>query len=440
MLRSLPLLLAFASSALSHSPIHLPGRRTGTWYQERDHPVHGLFKRISNDGTEYPEVGSSTWSAAYPTTTPDPAQMPQAWKDALDAAVKAGKIPDIPPSTSTGGSPTYPNGLDPMSAAVCSATYKCRNPDDVWDAPDGHVGIGFDDGPAAGTTKLIQFLTEQDETATHFLIGINIRNEPDQFLAILEQGGDIAVHTYTHPYMTTQTNEQVVAQLGWTMEIIHNSTGGRVPKFWRPPYGDSDNRVRAIAEEIFGMKVIIWNQDTEDWSMATNGTTMQAINASMTQWITGPKSPGLIILEHELTDDTVQAFMDAFPVMKSNGWETKSVALLSADSAYQNSAGTGDGTTVTPDSILLSTDNGDNGSNDNGGNSSSSNSGSGAGAGAGSGSGAGSTSTSTTTTRSSTSTGTSAAASATTSGNSAPHIGLSSGLLMPLMFLSMILA
>ncbi len=75
--------------------------------------------------------------------------MPQAWKDALDAAVKAGKIPDIPPSISTGGNPTYPDGLDPMSDEVCSATYKCRNPDDVWDAPDGHVGIGFDDGPEA---------------------------------------------------------------------------------------------------------------------------------------------------------------------------------------------------------------------------------------------------------------------------------------------------
>ncbi|KAF8910686.1 hypothetical protein CPB85DRAFT_1253239 [Mucidula mucida] len=339
MLCAFPLLLAFASTALSHSPVHLPGRRT--WYQERDHRVHDLFKRISSDGTEYPEVGSSTWSAGFPTTTPDPAQMPQAWKDALDAAVKAGKIPDIPPSISTGGNPTYPDGLDPMSDEVCSATYKCRNPDDVWDAPDGHVGIGFDDGPEAGTTKLVQFLTEQDETATHFLIGINILNNPTEFSAILAQGGDIAV-------------TQVVAQLGWTMEIIHNSTGGRVPKFWRPPYGDSDNRVRAL------------QRSTEDWSMATNGTTMQAINASMTQWLTGPKSPGLIILEHELTDDTVQAFMDAFPVMKSNGWETKSVALLSADSAYQNSDGTGDSSTVTPDSVILSANKGDDDGDDEG--------------------------------------------------------------------------
>ena len=34
------------------------------------------------------------------------------------------------------------------------------------------------------------------------------------------------------------------------MQLIANSTGGRLPKFWRPPYGDSDVRVSAIAKEV----------------------------------------------------------------------------------------------------------------------------------------------------------------------------------------------
>lgn len=60
----------------------------------------------------------------------------------------------------------------------------------------------------------------------------------------------MAVHTWTHPYMTSLSNEEVVAELGWTMEIIRQSSGGRIPKYWRPPYGDSDNRVNAIAKEV----------------------------------------------------------------------------------------------------------------------------------------------------------------------------------------------
>lgn len=61
--------------------------------------------------------------------------------------------------------------------------------------------------------------------------------------------------------MTTLSNLELVAQFGWSMELIHNSTGGRLPKFWRPPYGDTDVRVKAIASEVFGLTTILWNQE-----------------------------------------------------------------------------------------------------------------------------------------------------------------------------------
>ncbi|KAF7301704.1 Chitin deacetylase [Mycena indigotica] len=318
-------------------------RLPDSWYQRDDHPVHGLFKRAPpTDGVNYPPVGSPTWSAAYPQGSPDPSKIPGEWRDALNAAVAAGKIPNIPQSSNTPGqNPTYPAGSNPNGDVVCSATYKCRNKNDIWDGPDGTIGISFDDGPQPVTDKLLSFLQTNHETATHFMIGVNILQFPNQFLSAFNMGGDIAVHTYTHPYMTTLSNEAIVAQLGWTMQLIHDSTGGRVPRFWRPPFGDSDNRVRAIAMEVFGMTTVIWNQDTEDWSLTTQGgTTLQAVNASMTQWINGPKSPGLIILEHELSDQSVGAFMSAYPLMKQKSWKTVSVAqLFNGLTPYQNSPG-----------------------------------------------------------------------------------------------------
>jgi peptidoglycan/xylan/chitin deacetylase (PgdA/CDA1 family) len=51
-----------------------------------------------------------------------------------------------------------------------------------------------------------------------------------------ENGDDIAVHTYTHPHLTTLSNAQVVAELGWTMQIIYDSTNGKIPRFWRSIY------------------------------------------------------------------------------------------------------------------------------------------------------------------------------------------------------------
>ncbi len=60
--------------------------------------------------------------------------------------------------------------------------------------------------------------------------------------------------------VTTLTNLQVLGELGWTMQIISDLNGGRLPKYWRPPYGDVDNRVRAIAKGVFGLETVVWNQ------------------------------------------------------------------------------------------------------------------------------------------------------------------------------------
>lgn len=93
------------------------------------------------------------------------------------------------------------------------------------------------------------------------MIGVAILAAPTSFTATFNEGGDLAVHTWSHPHMTTLSNEAILAQLGWTMQIISDSSGGRVPRYWRPPYGDADNRVRAIAEGIFGLTAILWNYE-----------------------------------------------------------------------------------------------------------------------------------------------------------------------------------
>ncbi|KAJ7897435.1 hypothetical protein B0H13DRAFT_2032972 [Mycena leptocephala] len=348
-LLALPLLsTASVHQRHNHDHLHNTAKRLpSTWFHHRDHPVHSLFRRgDATDGVTYAAVGSDAWAAGYPAgppASPDVKALPAEWVAALNDAVARKAIPDIPLSNnaSDGGSPTYPSGHDPNSPEICSSTYQCRIDGDIWDAPDGHVGISFDDGPEAGTEDLLKFLESNGQQVTHFLIGSNIIYMPDSFTKMFEMGHDIAVHTWTHPHMTTQSNLQVVAELGWTMQIIHNSTGGRVPKFWRPPYGDSDKRVTAIAKEVFGLTTIIWNQDTADWSLSETppGTSADAIQASMHQWLEGSKSPGLVILEHELSPESVASFVAAYPLMQSNNWNLVSLASLVGNNAtYQNAA------------------------------------------------------------------------------------------------------
>lgn len=67
--------------------------------------------------------------------------------------------------------------------------------------------------------------------------------------------------------MTSLTNEEIVAQLYWTQKAIKESLG-ITPKCWRPPYGDVDDRVRAIAWQM-GMRTILWDQDSNDWNLVS---------------------------------------------------------------------------------------------------------------------------------------------------------------------------
>jgi chitin deacetylase len=91
------------------------------------------------------------WLAGFPApglAIPDSKMLPAAWVDSLNSAVAAGKIPNVSVSYITpGANPVYPAGLDPTSPEVCSATYKCRIPGDIWDSPEGVFASGFDDGP-----------------------------------------------------------------------------------------------------------------------------------------------------------------------------------------------------------------------------------------------------------------------------------------------------
>lgn len=254
-------------------------------------------------------------------------------------------MPNVQPSNPNNGYPTYAGGESGADQNICSFTYQCSTSDDLVAPPDGVLALAFDDGPTASSPALYDFLAKNNisDKTTHFMIGGNIVGNPKTMQAAAAAGGHIAVHTWSHQYTTTLTNEQVLGELGWTMQIIADLNGGRIPKYWRPPYGDVDNRVRAIAKGVFGLETVPWDKDSGDWAISTGQYTRQGVDASMEGWLTGPKSPGLNILEHELNDNTINVFFDSFPKMISNGWNVRSVADAWNMDWYQNSkSNTGD--------------------------------------------------------------------------------------------------
>lgn len=265
----------------------------------------------------------------------DPKFLPQEWKDALTALKAAGKIPNLPPSTvGANGLNVYPPGHS--TEEICSWTVsKCFGANDVKQAPDGSWIVGFDDGPTNASPDLYNFLQSQNQSAVHFMIGSAIQQLPSAVKQAASNGQELAVHTWSHNLLTTLSDEVILGELGWTMQLIYDLTGV-VPTSMRPPQGDNDARVRAIAENVFGLKSVMWDAECNDWCLNGHGGSAcpntnpgkdyASVQAAVQKAIQRPKSPGVILLEHELTTESVQIFKDAYSQIKAAGWKTQTLS------------------------------------------------------------------------------------------------------------------
>lgn len=66
-----------------------------------------------------------------------------------------------------------------------------------------------------------------------FYIGSNVADWPNEAQRGLADGHQICVHTWSHPYMTTLTNQQVLGELYYTKKVIKYVVGV-TPLCWRP--------------------------------------------------------------------------------------------------------------------------------------------------------------------------------------------------------------
>ncbi|KAJ9126212.1 hypothetical protein QFC24_001935 [Naganishia onofrii] len=305
-------------------------------YQDKHSDVAKLFVRAGEKAgkplANGPTIGSAEWKALYPPVekVPDVSLTPKSWTAALAAAKKAGGYPSGVPLTTAdaSGNYAYPAGVNPSVEPVCSFPNGCNKASDFYNAPDGVLALSFDDGPTAATTNLTNFIKKNQISASHNMIGSHIVELPTQFQQIIASGGHLSVHTWSHMHNSALTDEQILAEIGWCMQVIYDNSG-LVPKFWRPPYGDLDNRVRFIAENVFNLITVTWNRDSRDWAIPSLfDQTVQKSVDEVRSYVNGSKSPGMNILEHELNNACVTVFETVYTDYVNDGWDIRNLVSL----------------------------------------------------------------------------------------------------------------
>jgi len=236
------------------------------------------------------------------------------------AKIANANIPNLPKTTD--GS----CASDPQLVANASASGSCwwtcggcLRDTDISVCPNkGTWGVSYDDGPSPYTPHLINYLNQKQLKATFFVVGSRVISRPDMLQTEYMLGHELSVHTWSHPPLTSLTNEQIVAELAWTMKAIKDVTGV-TPNTFRPPYGDLDDRVRAVAAAM-GLRPIQWTGsgenefDTEDWKIP-GGTATGLSSYAAFQKILGLQSSlntGFIVLEHDLYQQTVDMAIGYF--------------------------------------------------------------------------------------------------------------------------------
>jgi peptidoglycan/xylan/chitin deacetylase (PgdA/CDA1 family) len=97
--------------------------------------------------------------------------------------------------------------------------------------------------------KVIDVLLEENVPATLFMSGRWVEKNPEKakFLASQPQF-EIAAHSYYHPHMMEKSDDRDIRELKRTQALIKKVTG-KTPRYFRPPYGEADERIVRLAAQ-----------------------------------------------------------------------------------------------------------------------------------------------------------------------------------------------
>jgi peptidoglycan/xylan/chitin deacetylase (PgdA/CDA1 family) len=159
----------------------------------------------------------------------------------------------------------------------------------------GHVALTFDDGPTPLTPQILDILDEHGARAAMFNLGSAALEHPEQVEAQLAAGHAVENHSQNHADLTTLDPEAIAAEIIEANETLR--AAGADPQWFRPPYGYTDDRVKA-AVATAGLREVIWTTDTFDWE---DGPVSDVVDKALAV------EPGGIILMHDGKQRTVDA-------------------------------------------------------------------------------------------------------------------------------------
>jgi peptidoglycan/xylan/chitin deacetylase (PgdA/CDA1 family) len=121
---------------------------------------------------------------------------------------------------------------------------------------------GTDPGPAA---SILDTLREKNVHCTMFLTpGDWVRTNAELVRRMVAEGHELGNHSYSHAHFPQLSDEQIARELSALEETVLQVTGRSTKPYFRPPYGDRDDRVLQVVQEN-GYLNVYWTYHVRDW-------------------------------------------------------------------------------------------------------------------------------------------------------------------------------
>jgi peptidoglycan-N-acetylglucosamine deacetylase len=124
-------------------------------------------------------------------------------------------------------------------------------------------------------SDMLATLKNHNISATFFLEGNWVKNNPELAKMIASSGNEVGNHSFTHPDMKKLTASMAREQMVKTNEVIEAVTGEKC-KWFAPPSGSYRDETVKVAAEL-KMKTVMWTVDTIDWQKPSPDTLINRV-------------------------------------------------------------------------------------------------------------------------------------------------------------------
>ncbi|MDI6828532.1 MAG: PQQ-binding-like beta-propeller repeat protein [Armatimonadota bacterium] len=183
------------------------------------------------------------------------------------------------------------------------------------------MALTFDAGVTPIRTGLLDILRQYKVYSTLFITGKVAEAEPWNVIQAAIDGHYIANHTYTHPDLTSCSDEEIIYELTKTDDVLYTICGHHARPYFRAPGLKRDQRVLAVAQSV-GYRDIACTAGGGDFG---GWTVEEIINNTLYN-----AKNGCIMLYHCSPENTEIAMPTIITELRNRGYELVTVPEILA--------------------------------------------------------------------------------------------------------------